>query len=213
MFYSPVKVYNFEVEVFHTYYVGNGDGVLVHNTCKPTSLNQMQEQVKRQQVPKEIIRIDGPKESGLERMDGGYSIMNYSEMCFHDSRIDDMTFLDNAIIFNFANNIVNYKTGEMIDNCKVQVDLSLDDVSFVLSKKHSIFRRLKVWYTSEFISDKRFKKILSKNNSIEIYDMFSSIDSNEVIWRGAPIGTRGYMRDVIEIQFCSVDPIKFHILS
>jgi len=32
---SPVKVYNFEVEDFHTYYVGNGDGVLVHNDCGP----------------------------------------------------------------------------------------------------------------------------------------------------------------------------------
>ena len=28
---SPIKVYNFEVEDFHTYYVG--DGVLVHNAC------------------------------------------------------------------------------------------------------------------------------------------------------------------------------------
>ena len=32
---SPVKVYNFEVEDFHTYFVGNGDGVLVHNNCDP----------------------------------------------------------------------------------------------------------------------------------------------------------------------------------
>ena len=30
---SPVKVYNFEVDDFHTNYVGNGDGVLVHNSC------------------------------------------------------------------------------------------------------------------------------------------------------------------------------------
>ena len=30
---SPVKVYNFEVEDFHTYYVGDS-GVLVHNMCK-----------------------------------------------------------------------------------------------------------------------------------------------------------------------------------
>ena len=30
---SPIKVYNFEVEDFHTYFVGNGDGVLVHNSC------------------------------------------------------------------------------------------------------------------------------------------------------------------------------------
>ena len=32
---SPVKVYNFEVEGFHTYYVGSDDGVLVHNDCDP----------------------------------------------------------------------------------------------------------------------------------------------------------------------------------
>ena len=30
---SSVKVYNFEVEGFHTYYVGSEDGVLVHNAC------------------------------------------------------------------------------------------------------------------------------------------------------------------------------------
>ncbi len=34
---EPVKVYNFEVEDFHTYYVGN-NSVLVHNTCGPNSL-------------------------------------------------------------------------------------------------------------------------------------------------------------------------------
>lgn len=31
---SPVKVYNFEVEEFHTYFVGENE-VLVHNTCGP----------------------------------------------------------------------------------------------------------------------------------------------------------------------------------
>ena len=31
---SPVKVYNFQVENYHTYYVSD-NGVLVHNTCKP----------------------------------------------------------------------------------------------------------------------------------------------------------------------------------
>ncbi len=33
-FETPVKVYNFEVEDWHTYHVGNS-GVLVHNDCKP----------------------------------------------------------------------------------------------------------------------------------------------------------------------------------
>jgi len=32
---APIKVYNFEVEDFHTYFVGDGDGVLVHNMCGP----------------------------------------------------------------------------------------------------------------------------------------------------------------------------------
>ena len=32
---SPVAVYNFEVEGFHTYYVGDTE-VLVHNDCKPS---------------------------------------------------------------------------------------------------------------------------------------------------------------------------------
>ena len=31
---EPVKVYNFEVEDFHTYYVGTDVSVLVHNMCK-----------------------------------------------------------------------------------------------------------------------------------------------------------------------------------
>ena len=30
---EPVKVYNFEVEDFHTYYVGTDVQVLVHNMC------------------------------------------------------------------------------------------------------------------------------------------------------------------------------------
>ena len=30
---SPVKVYNFEVEEFHTYYVGGTKHILVHNAC------------------------------------------------------------------------------------------------------------------------------------------------------------------------------------
>ena len=31
---SPIKVYNFEVEDYHSYYVGNQSGVLVHNSCE-----------------------------------------------------------------------------------------------------------------------------------------------------------------------------------
>ncbi len=35
-FATPIPVYNFEVEDFHTYFVGN-DGLLVHNSCLPNS--------------------------------------------------------------------------------------------------------------------------------------------------------------------------------
>ena len=34
---NPVTVYNFEVEGFHTYYVGDTN-VLVHNLCKPKNI-------------------------------------------------------------------------------------------------------------------------------------------------------------------------------
>ena len=60
---SPVKVYNFEVEDFHTYYVGDS-GVLVHNTCNPTSASQMQKQVERGQAPKYVDRVDSPHIEG-----------------------------------------------------------------------------------------------------------------------------------------------------
>ncbi len=33
---DTIKVYNFEVEDFHTYYVGDSNGVLVHNSCFAT---------------------------------------------------------------------------------------------------------------------------------------------------------------------------------
>ena len=39
MLESPIKVYNFEVEDFHTYYVG--DGVLVHNACGSKHANSL----------------------------------------------------------------------------------------------------------------------------------------------------------------------------
>ena len=36
---QPIQVFNFEVEDFHTYYVGAGC-VLVHNLCKPTDIGK-----------------------------------------------------------------------------------------------------------------------------------------------------------------------------
>ena len=62
---EPIKVYNFEVADFHTYYVGK-TAVLVHNTCggKPTSPNQMQKQVERGQAPRTVVRVDNANNVG-----------------------------------------------------------------------------------------------------------------------------------------------------
>ena len=60
-----MTVYNFEVEDFHTYYVGESS-VLVHNACKPTSPNQMQQQVLRGKAPKTVVRVDNPKIPGQQ---------------------------------------------------------------------------------------------------------------------------------------------------
>ena len=68
---SPIKVYNFQVEDYHTYYVSDA-GVLVHNSCKPSnSKNYSAEEIANRynitveqyhkQVKPEIIRQSPPK--------------------------------------------------------------------------------------------------------------------------------------------------------
>lgn len=53
---SPEATYNFEVEDYHTYYVGE-DQVLVHNECKPKSAGNMQKQVEAGQAPKGVDAV------------------------------------------------------------------------------------------------------------------------------------------------------------
>ena len=50
---APIKVYNFEVEDFHTYYVGNR-GLLVHNTCGGYSGSKAS-------LPKDGTRVNSSK--------------------------------------------------------------------------------------------------------------------------------------------------------
>ena len=59
---SPVTVYNFEVEDFHTYYVGDNDGVLVHNDCK-TEVHHIVEQcqMKKSGFSKDLIQSSSNK--------------------------------------------------------------------------------------------------------------------------------------------------------
>lgn len=57
----PETTYNFEVEDFHTYYVGENP-VCVHNAnC---SVNQMNKQIRKGQAPKGVKRIDKPLVKG-----------------------------------------------------------------------------------------------------------------------------------------------------
>ena len=57
---EPTPVFNFEVEDCHTYFVDDSY-VLVHNSnC---SVNQMNQQIKKGQAPREIKRIDPPQTS------------------------------------------------------------------------------------------------------------------------------------------------------
>ncbi len=58
---TPITVYNFEVEDFHTYYVSEL-GILVHNMC--TTPNQLQKQVEIGQAPKGLDRVDMPHVDG-----------------------------------------------------------------------------------------------------------------------------------------------------
>ena len=59
---SPVKVYNFQVEDYHTYYVGE-IYVLVHNTCpKRTSPGNMQRQVEKGQAPSNVDQVHSAHE-------------------------------------------------------------------------------------------------------------------------------------------------------
>ena len=53
---APIAVYNFEVEDFHTYYVGDTDGVLVHNMCKNGGLVEG-----KPDIPKDATKIRSDK--------------------------------------------------------------------------------------------------------------------------------------------------------
>lgn len=58
---TPEVTYNFEVEDFHTYFVGDNP-VCVHNAgC---NINQMNTQIKKGQAPKGVKRIDKPLVKG-----------------------------------------------------------------------------------------------------------------------------------------------------
>lgn len=93
---NPVKVYNFEVEDFHTYYVGTGDGVLVHNTCRKFNSDQQA-----------VIDLARENKAGLTRSEAEilvdfakeYGINAHSPM-IHPNRSGIWSFTEHIKIFN-----------------------------------------------------------------------------------------------------------------
>ena len=56
---SPIKVYNFQVEKYHTYYVA-GIGVLVHNTCAlKRDIRQINNAANEAGIPRHLRREFG----------------------------------------------------------------------------------------------------------------------------------------------------------
>ncbi len=60
---SPVTVYNFEVEDFHTYYVGE-DSVLVHNECRLAKKEKLPTKGKIRYVPPKGVGDKLPQAPG-----------------------------------------------------------------------------------------------------------------------------------------------------
>ena len=56
-FAGEIKVYNFEVENTHAYFV-SGAGLLVHNQSSVRSINQTNQAIQKGQAPKGVTRAD-----------------------------------------------------------------------------------------------------------------------------------------------------------
>ena len=95
----PVKVYNFEVEDFHTYYVGSEDDVLVHNSCNPehgnslTTTKPVQGYVLKENGTNRILKY-GETTRGYRRYSQAYLNKNnaYIEFVAHGTKAEMHTW-------------------------------------------------------------------------------------------------------------------------
>ena len=90
---SPIKVYNFEVQDYHTYYVGE-NSVLVHNLCetddvpsRKEALNQIKEDLgiprSQQPISQEMVKLHDVDGSAIPKPEGG---IRYSRELTYDAR-------------------------------------------------------------------------------------------------------------------------------
>ncbi|GHU57126.1 hypothetical protein AGMMS49975_21960 [Clostridia bacterium] len=75
-FVEPVKVYNLEVEGYHSYFVGD-IGLLVHNACK-RDLQQVEDAARKTGLDEDERRIFGDYIEDLKKQSGKRNDTNFS---------------------------------------------------------------------------------------------------------------------------------------
>lgn len=83
---EPIKVYNLEVEDYHTYFVGDVP-VLVHN-YKPENRNRMQKAIERGKAPKAIDRVDPPHNPNVPEQKAHVHFSDGTAMNYDGTRHD-----------------------------------------------------------------------------------------------------------------------------
>ena len=93
---SPIKVYNFEVDDFHTYFVG-GSSILVHNVCG----------VKNTPDQDAVIKLAKEFKGGISRTDANTLVgwakeygLNYHYPTIHAGRSGIWSTVEHIKIFN-----------------------------------------------------------------------------------------------------------------
>ena len=94
---SPIKVYNFEVADFHTYYVGESS-ILVHNTCSPRFTPDQQS----------VISLAKEYKNGISRSDANtllgwaneYGIKSFHKPMIHPNRSGIWSYTEHIKVFN-----------------------------------------------------------------------------------------------------------------
>ena len=97
---SPITVYNFEVEGFHTYYVGNENSVLVHNKCNDGFIPDKDQQA--------LIELAKEHQGGVSRQEANilidwadqYGINSHSPMT-HPNRSGYWSRIEHIKIYKY----------------------------------------------------------------------------------------------------------------
>lgn len=108
---SPVKVFNFEVEEYHTYYVGSASFVLVHNSCAHKSSSWRSQKAEywrtHQNTPSNLYELS---DTNVSRMasgrapigyDGDFIQLHHVDGIANSTKIVPMTRASHTILHKF----------------------------------------------------------------------------------------------------------------